>query len=106
MTERWRKMSEIYKIFAKGWNNLDFSEKAAEEMFQWESKGEGDLKQGIFSKGGKYNGYAVGKHWMDVMVKMWKEDMGKYIFKFELYEDSKYPHWWLDEVFGKEAVNV
>ena len=104
MTERWKKMSEIYRIFADE-ENMDFSDKAAQEMFLWESEGKGDLRQGIFPKEGKYNGYALGKKWMDVTVKMWKEDLGKYLFKFELYEDGKYPHWWLDEIFGKRKLN-
>jgi hypothetical protein len=31
---------------------------------------------------------------------MWKEDIEKGIlFKKELYEDPKFPHWWLDSIF-------
>ena len=99
MTEQWLKMAEIYKIFVSDKNNMDFSEKAAQEMFKYESTGKGDLKQGIFIKKGKYNGYAIGKKWMDVTLKMWREDIASGLLaKFELYEDGKYPHWWLDEV--------
>lgn len=99
MTKQWLKMSEIYKIFAKYNENLDFSDGAAEEMFLWESEGKGDLERGIFPKKGKYNGYAVGKRLMDITVKMWKEDIENGLLaKFELYEDETLPNWWLNKV--------
>jgi len=52
-------------------------------------------------EGKKWNGYIVGKHWMDVTVKMWNEDIKRgLLFKFELYQDPdlKDFHWWLDRV--------
>jgi hypothetical protein len=31
---------------------------------------------------------------------MWKEDIESgLLFKKELYEDEKFPHWWLDSIF-------
>ena len=47
------------------------------------------------------NGFLVGKKWMDVHIKMWKEDIQKgYLFESELYQDEKFPHWWLDNLFN------
>ena len=46
------------------------------------------------------NGYLLGKKWMNVAVAQWKEDIADcQLFKFELYNDLKYPHWWLDNIF-------
>lgn len=46
------------------------------------------------------NGYYIGKQWMGVTVSMWKEDVDKGQFHlWELYEDPRYPHWWLDTIF-------
>jgi len=46
------------------------------------------------------NGFALGKKWLNVHVKMWREDIQTGIlFKKELYEDPKFPHWWLDSIF-------
>jgi hypothetical protein len=45
------------------------------------------------------NGFYVGKRYLNLQVNMWKEDIEKgFLRKFELYEDGKYPHWWLDRV--------
>lgn len=93
MTYKWRKMAEVYKAFNQ---EGDFSKEAAEAMYLYESRG-GELP-------GWDNGYYTGKHLMDVTVKMWKDDLnGKLddfplLTKKELYEDEKFPHWWLDKV--------
>ncbi len=75
-------------------------------MYIWESRGIGDLKLGnVFDVDvDKPNGYAIGKRWMEVTVRMWREDISKgLLFTWELYEDGRFPHWWLDEVlFGKK----
>lgn len=45
------------------------------------------------------NGYYLGKKWMDVQIKMWKEDLQiGIISRYELYQDEKFPHWWLDKI--------
>jgi hypothetical protein len=50
------------------------------------------------------NGYLLGKRWCSVNIAMWKEDIEKgYLFKKELYEDGKYPHWWLDSIFKTDG---
>lgn len=106
ISKNWRKMAKIYKIFAKDWIEIcDFSEKSALEMYEYETLGKGNIAKGIFPnpKSGKYNGYAVGKRWMDIMIKLWKEAHDEGLFPLrDLYKDKKYPHWWLDRIFGKK----
>ena len=47
----------------------------------------------------KENGYYWGKKHMDVTLEMWKTDLKTgLLFKHELYEDEKFPKWWLDKV--------
>jgi hypothetical protein len=71
-------------------------------MYIYESTGVGNLKFGIMSPTGKYNGYAVGKRWAEVTVRMWKRDIQDgLLFIHELYEDGRFPYWWLNEVIYK-----
>lgn len=45
------------------------------------------------------NGYFVGKKYMDVTLKMWREDLKiGILFKNELYDDPDIPDWFLDKV--------
>lgn len=102
-------MADMYKYFAKEYiDKLDFGESALYNMHEFESLGR-KLKD-------KNNGYLVGKHLMDLSIKMWKEDMlpkrhkaiindkiyslvtGPTLNKKELYEDSSLPKWFLDKV--------
>jgi len=107
MTEQWRKKAEIYKIFGEPEINMwtgkpfhkrpDFSEKAAQKMYEYETYGKGELKSTIF--GVPDNGYFIGKKLMNITLAMWKEDIENGLLaKFELYEDETLPNWWLDEV--------
>jgi hypothetical protein len=99
-SKQWYKMADIYKIFAEDWNHIcDFSETAAMEMYKFESHGSGKISLTVKNENGVYNGYAVGKHWMDATVKMWKEDIKQgHLFVGELYKDPKFPHWFLERV--------
>lgn len=92
LSSKYRRMCEVYKLFGRDWQHLfDYSDDAMVEMFNHESLG-----LPLSEK----NGYALGKKWMDVTVEMWKEDIKKgLLFIFELYEDDRYPRWWLDIVF-------
>lgn len=87
-------MCEIYKVFAHEWEHVcTFSDAAALELYNYESYGQ------PMSNGRPYNGFAVGKHWLNVTVAGWREDIRTgYLFRSELYDDGKYPHWWLDSV--------
>ena len=93
MTNRFKRMLPIYKRFATGGT---FTAENAEELFLWESLGEGNLSTSVFSGG--TNGFAIGKRWVDLQVAEWKKDIAsRLLFKHELYADW-YPHWWLDKV--------
>lgn len=84
-------MSRLYRLFATDWEHcLDFSEEMRLEMYNSESHG---------IRPSDNNGYYHGKKWLNVTVAMWKEDIEKgLLFKRELYQDGKYPEWWLDNV--------
>lgn len=91
VSNRFKRMSEIYKTFASGWTDLDFSDDALIEMFNSESFGTPVDE--------KKNGFFVGKQWLNVNVNMWLEDREKgHLVISELYADERFPHWWLDGV--------
>ncbi len=79
-------------MFANDWEHvLDFSDDALVELYNHESHG-----LPISQK----NGFMHGKKWLNLNVTMWKEDIGRgNLFVWELYEDPKFPHWWLDRIF-------
>ncbi len=98
LSKQFLKQCELYKRFAREYPTADFSDKAKEEMYLYESKGIGDLELGLFS--GNMNGYFIGKRNLDITVSMWKDDMKNGSANFfigELYND--YPAWWLDSIF-------
>ena len=121
ISKNWLKMSEIYKRFSKDkrirWldgggyetydyipSNLDFSDKAKEEAYLFESRGIGVKDDSIFNQE-NINGFLYGKRMMDITVKMWKEDIPQgLLFLSELYSD--FPHWWLDKIFNRKKVVV
>lgn len=88
---KFKKLVEVYRIFAKDWEHLfDFSDEMIVELYNCESFG-----LPVSEK----NGYYLGKKWMDVQIKMWKEDLQVGIIsKYELYEDETFPRWWLEKV--------
>jgi hypothetical protein len=89
-------MVPVYRLFAKPWEHcLDFSDDMLFEMYLHESRGEGSIS----SK----NGFYQGKKWMNVTIAMWHEDLGRTLFRCELYEEPEYPHWWLDKVLGDKS---
>lgn len=87
-------MCEIYRLFAKDWEHCQsFTDTDMVILFNHESYGH-PLNQN--------NGFALGKKWLNVTLAMWLEDIALgTLFKFELYEDGKFPHWWLDKVLNK-----
>ena len=97
ISKNYKKMVDMYKHFARHLEQLDWSEEALEVMYTSESFGSPPPSEVPES-----NGYKQGKKWMDVTVSMWKEDFGSTLFVRELYEDSTYPHWWLDKVVFKD----
>lgn len=99
-TKNWLRIQPIYKYFASDLDNVDFSDQAAIDAYLWESRGIGNFKFGLFSNH-IANGYVVGKHWMDVTIQMWRQDLKDGLLsRIELYRepDFKNYHWWLDKV--------
>ena len=92
LTGKFKRMCDVYVVFSKDWAHLyDFSDQSKIDLFNHESYGL-PIKPN--------NGFALGKKWLNVQVAMWKEDiLDGTLFKFELYQDDKFPHWWLDSVF-------
>lgn len=93
-------MSDLYRQFSEPWSHLcDYSEQAQLEMYLYESRG---IRLPPRQPGAKHNGYQLGKHWMDVTVSMWKEDIeNQSLWVSELYQGPRLPHWWLDKLFPK-----
>jgi hypothetical protein len=83
--------AKVYIHFATAYDcsDADFSDEAALKMYKAESLG-GPHKFPYHEKtDGKFNGYALGKHFMDLQMTMWKEDIKSGIlFKHELLNDS------------------
>lgn len=107
ISNKWRKMSQVYKLFAERFKRASFTEEDAEEVYLWESTGKGNLKAGVFPDAradGTYNGYVVGKVWKDWHVTEWRAAVKEgRLFPRELYLGGKYPKWWLDKIFEKKA---
>lgn len=84
-------MAELYREFGSSVSpNSDFSDEAIIELYNHESYGT-ELTQN--------NGFAIGKRYLNLQVTSWKEALLEgSISKIELYEDEKYPSWWLDSV--------
>lgn len=84
-------MCDIYRIFSKEFEHFcDFSDESMVELYNSESFG---------TEVSELNGFYVGKKWLNVTVKMWKEDIEQgLLYKTELYKDEKFPEWWLDSV--------
>ena len=80
---------------------LDFSEEAAIAMFRYETYGEGDLSQPIFSEG-RVNGYAFGKHLLNLQLDLYRQGIREGLTtKAELYGDRALDQAWLHEVLPK-----
>lgn len=77
-TDKWLKVAEEYRIHAKDWENCcTFTEEDAEAQFMSETYGhEHYFPYTRRNANGKYNGYAVGKHWQGVMEAYYRQDVG------------------------------
>lgn len=85
-------MCIVYRIFSRHWEHvLDLSDQAVVELFNCETYG---------GRASQKNGFAVGKVYLNVHVKMWKEDIELGLLrKYELYDEHLFPEWWLDSIF-------
>lgn len=85
--KRYRRVLATYVRFAQG-GDWDYSDAAAEQMFRCEALGEYSLSALLDAR----NGFAIGKHWKDLTVEMWREDIEKgYLRKVELLRDTALP---------------
>lgn len=93
-------MADIYKLFIdkEDLNNLSLDDQALNEMYEFESRGKKLINW-------RTNGYAVGKHIMDITIAMWEEDIRLgYITKYDFYSDPSLPSWFLDKVIKDVPV--
>lgn len=92
VSRRWRRHAEVYRFFAENQcSGLDFSDEAARQAFEAESVGaKYDLTR---------NGYTVGKHWANVQVDLWRQDIGTLFSWDELLEAPGLApiRWWVEE---------
>lgn len=96
----WRTAAPLYRLFSMKAGSLDFSERAAVDMFRYESTGEGKYPNP------DTNGFANGKKFMGVTVDMWREDIRDgQLTKAELLEDPAFAEllWWLRPLL--ETIN-
>lgn len=104
MPRRFKRMCEVYKIFASDWH-CDFSESAMLEMYEFETFGKGDIDlTGFNTIGKKANGYAVGKKWLNVSVTGWLDNIEKFGWAYEISElnkDQEIPRWFIEDFFNK-----
>lgn len=94
-SRKFNRMCEVYKMFVDSYGFdaiFDWSEEAKLKAFNIET-------YGLSAENDRENGYCYAKHVIDLTVKMWREDILKgLLFKRELYQDAKFPHWWLNKV--------
>ncbi len=109
VSKRWLKSATLYKFFARTYSGLDFSDAAAEAMYDYETYGKGYVSYAE-KVDGKYNGYAVGKHLMDVQLAMWREDLNNVFMltKHELFTDPDLEEirWFLKQQFTIEPIYI
>ena len=96
-TKKWIETSECYMYCMESMRHhsdcYDFSDEAASTMFSYESTGCPVLRYNERNGKGLYNGFAVGKHWMDVLLADWKDDIRNGLLsKYEILSDPKIPN--------------
>lgn len=104
MTDKFKKMCEVYRLFAEPWAHVcDFSDKAMQEMFEFETFGRGRIEiTGFNTMGIKSNGFAVGKKWVNVTVEMWLDNIQRFGLEYqakELLKDREIPKWFIRDFF-------
>ena len=96
ISKKWIQISQIYQEFCPKEDCYDFGPISKENMFLFESTGKPKLN--LTDKlNGKFNGFLVGKHWMDVTIKMWKEDIDSGLLSKKDLEID-FPGWFLDKI--------
>mgnify|MGYP001611850807 FL=1 len=64
----WQRQSELYRHFGRYLDGLDWSDGAAQAMYDYESRG-------VPMTDPWCNGYFVGKHWLDWQITAWREGL-------------------------------
>ena len=106
-SKKWIKKSLLYKRAARDYNNLDFSNEAAMEMFKFESTGNGDISiEGFNTIDKKCNGYAVGKKWLDVNISNWKEAIKDGWLRIDDLVTDGWPKDWLIKILKDKHEKV
>lgn len=109
VSKKWLKTAQLYKFFSKDYQGLDFSDSAAEAMYNYETYGEGRVTYHE-KVDGLYNGFAVGKHLMDIQIATWNEDLRRpfMLTKYELLNDPELKEikWFLEQLYGKVQLDV
>lgn len=96
ISKKWIRISQIYRTFCPKEDCYDFGPISEENMFLFESTGKPKLN--LTDKlNGKFNGFLVGKHWMDATIKMWKEDIDSGLLSKKDLEID-FPGWFLDKI--------
>lgn len=82
----------MYLWCARQYNNLDSSNDALYEAYQYETKG--------IQIDNPRNAYLIGKRYLNLNIQMWREDIKKgYLLKEELYR-GVFSKKYLDKVLG------
>lgn len=81
ISKKWRTKAENYKWFASNYSNA---------MYDYESTGNGFVNH-YDAVDGMVNGYALGKHLLDLQLAMWIEDMARpfMLTKYEFLTDPE-----------------
>ena len=100
----WRFNKELEVEYYEHPKSLDFSKKALKTLYIYESTGKGENPfPTLFSGKKKFNGYAVGKHSMEITISMWQESMSTHQWRYwmkELLND--YDPKWLKQIFKQQ----
>lgn len=93
ISPKYMKIADCYLYFAKDFlQNSDTSHDALTDMYSFETFGKPRIKYSQLQNNGMFNGYAIGKHWMDVTLAMWKEDVANgHLIKNEILSDQEIP---------------
>lgn len=89
-SKKYERICPVYEYFASSFD-VDLSDEAKVRFYNYETFGTPIVKY-YEPYNGMFNGYAVGKHWMDVNMAMYKEDLlARNLTKFEIYSDPDVP---------------
>ncbi len=107
ISDEWLIVSKVYAHFIPSGIRVDLSEEALWQAYIYETKGVGEGSLSIFSSAGVYNGYIVGKRYLDVTLSMWQDDIQEgLITKWEIINEITDPtiKTWIAKRLGVDNV--